>query len=62
MPVSATPFYDREVPAVPSPAPVDGLSPSALVCMWRGGDGGGGDDVVQNGVMACEADVGDGMR
>lgn len=56
VPVSATPFYDREVPAVPSPAPVDGLSPSALVCMWRGGD------VVQNGVMACEADVGDGMR
>lgn len=42
VPVSATPFYDREVPAVPSPAPVDGLSPSALVCMWRGGDGGRG--------------------
>lgn len=31
MPVSATPFYGREAPAVPSPAPVDGLSPSALV-------------------------------
>lgn len=31
VPVSATPFYDREAPAVPSPAPVDGLSPSALV-------------------------------
>lgn len=29
VPVSATPFYDREEPAVPSPAPVDGLSPSA---------------------------------
>lgn len=31
-PVSATPFYDREVPAVSSPAPVDGLWPSAMVC------------------------------
>lgn len=31
-PVSATPFYDREVPAVSSPALVDGLWPSAMVC------------------------------
>lgn len=30
-PVFATPFYDRVVPEVPSPAPVDGLLPSALV-------------------------------
>lgn len=30
-PVSATPSYDRVAPAVPSPAPADGLSPSALV-------------------------------
>lgn len=31
MPVSATPFYGREAPAVPSLARVDGLLPSALV-------------------------------
>lgn len=37
VPVSATPFYDREVLAVPCPAPVDGLSPLALVCMRGGG-------------------------
>lgn len=39
MPVSATPFYDREAPAVSSPAPADGLSLSAF---GREGDGGRG--------------------
>lgn len=41
VPASATPFYDREAPAVPSPAPVDGLSLSALE-----GDGDEGRDGV----------------
>lgn len=39
VPASATPFYDREAPAVPSPVPVDGLLPSSLaeVMVAQGG-------------------------
>lgn len=38
VPVSATPFYDRGAPEVSSPAPVDGLLPSALVGRCSGAE------------------------
>lgn len=65
MPVSATPFYDREAPAVSSPARADGLSPSALggrlmmrrrVMMGGGAVWDDGDDRVGRNSQREEAD------
>lgn len=58
-PVSATPFYGREAPVVPSPAPVDGLLPSASV-KGGGGEAGHSDGVWGGDGLREEADVGDG--